>query len=286
MKKLMQIFLQQSVLNNVLYIILMVVGVFCFFKTPIEKYPEVHMGDIFITTYFHGASPVDVEKLITIKLENVIREINEVEFIKSTSTRNRSMIKVHFKDGTDYQNAITNLKMRIEGIQKDLPIYSKAPIYQEVKGSEMVPVLRFNIFGNHDKNGLSLIAKDLKVKLESIQGVDKAQIVGENIQEYHIKLSPQLMRKYGIPFQSVVSAIQSSNVNIPMGSLRVGNSEFFLSADEKFKNHEDILNLIIRIDGDGNFVRLSEILTHSSMSFQKPTLIHSAEGKECRGTNS
>lgn len=283
MKNIIKFCLQQAVLNNVLYVILLIVGSYCLFTTPIERYPNIHMGDVFITTYLYGAAPADVEKLVTVKMEKEIKQVQEVEFIKSTSTRNRCTIKVHFKDGSDFEAATANIKVRMESIQKDMPSYVRTPIYEEAKVNEWAPVVRLNIFGNHDQNALNLIAKDLKVKLESIEGISKVQLIGEEIQEYHIKLSPQSMRKFGIPFQAVVRAIQSSNVNIPMGSLKVGDHEVFLTADEKLKNNEEILNIIIRRDGDGNFVRLSDIITESSMSYQKPTIMLSADGQACLG---
>jgi HAE1 family hydrophobic/amphiphilic exporter-1 len=283
MKNLIKLSIKQAVLNNVLYVIMVIVGVYCLVKTPVERYPNIHMGDVFITTYLYGAAPADVERLVTAKLEKEIKQVKEVEFIKSTSYRNRSTIKVHFKDGSNYSEATANIKVRLESIQKDLPSYVLAPQYQEAKINEWAPVIRLNLFGNHDQNALNLISKDLKVKLESIEGVEKVQLIGENIQEYHVKLSPQLMRKFGVPFQAVVRAIQTANVNIPMGSLKVSDQEIFLTADEKIKSNEDILKVIIRRDGDGNFVRLGDIVTECSMSYQKPSIILSADGNECLG---
>ena len=281
MKNFIKLCLKQSVLNNVIYVILLVSGAYCLVTSPVERYPNIHMGDIFITTYLYGAAPADVEKLVTTKMEKEIKNVKEVEFIKSTSARNRCTIKVHFKDGSDFEAATANIKVRLESIQKDMPSYVKAPIYEEAKVNEWAPVVRLNLYGNHDQNALHLIAKDLKVKLESIEGVEKAQLVGENAQEYHIKLSPKAMRKYGVPFQAVVRAIQTSNVNIPMGSLKVGDHEIFLTADEKIKSNEEVLKIIIRRDGDGNFVRIGDLVTEASMSYLKPTIMLSADGYEC-----
>ena len=101
MKNLIKLSIKQSVLNNVLYVIMVIVGAYCLFKTPVERYPNIHMGDVFITTYLYGAAPADVERLVTSKLEKEIKQVKEVEFIKSTSYRNRSSIKVHFKDGSN-----------------------------------------------------------------------------------------------------------------------------------------------------------------------------------------
>lgn len=281
MKNLIKLFLKQAVLNNVVYIILVIIGVYCLVQTPVERYPNINMGDLFITTYLYGAAPADVEKLVTAKMEKEIKQVNEVEFIKSTSSRNRSTIKIHYRDGSDYEAATANIKVRIESIQKELPSYVKTPLFEEAKVNEWAPVVRLNLFGSHDQNALNLIAKELKVKLESISGVEKVLMIGDNIQEYHIKLSPKLLKKYGVPFQAVVRAIQSSNVNIPMGSLKVGEQEIFLTADEKIKSTEEILRIIIRRDGDGNFVRVGDVITDATMSYLKPTIMLTADGNDC-----
>jgi len=283
MKNIIKACIRQKVLNNVLYVILLISGAYSLLNTPIERYPNINMGDIFITTYLYGAAPADVEKLVTSRMEKEIKKEKDVEFIKSTSSRNRSSIKVHYKDGSDYESITANIKVRLESIQKDLPSYVRPFTVEEAKVNEWAPVVQLNIFGNHDHNALNLIAGDLKVKLEGIKGVGKVQLIGNHEQEYHIKLSPKLMKKFGIPFQSVVRAIQTSNVNIPMGSLKVGVEEIFLTADEKIKSTEEVLNIIIRRDGDGNFVRLSDVITDASMSYQKPTILLSADGRDCLG---
>lgn len=283
MKNIIKACIKQSVVNNVIYVILLISGAYCLFNTPIERYPNINMGDIFVTTYLYGAAPADVEKLVTSKMEKEIKKEKNVDFIKSTSSRNRSSIKIHYKDGTDFEGTTASIKVRLESIQKELPSYVRPFTVQEAKVNEWAPVIQLNIFGNHDNNALNLIASDLKVKLEGISGVGNVELIGNHEQEYHIKLSPKLMKKFGIPFQSVVRAIQTSNVNIPMGSLKVGVEEIFLTADEKIKSTEDVLNVIIRRDGDGNFVRLSDIITDASMSFQKPTISLSADGMDCLG---
>jgi len=102
MKPFFRYVLRQTVLVNLLFALAMAVGLFSLFDLPVERYPDVQMGKVQINTVLPGASPEEVESLITDEIEEALDDLESVEFIRSTSYRERSMIMVKFIDDTAY----------------------------------------------------------------------------------------------------------------------------------------------------------------------------------------
>ena len=106
MKPFFRYVLRQTVLVNLLFVLAMAVGLFSLFDLPVERYPDVQMGKVQIDTILPGASPEEIESLITDEIEEALDDLESVEFIRSTSYRERSLIMVKFIDDTDYDQAL------------------------------------------------------------------------------------------------------------------------------------------------------------------------------------
>ena len=129
MKPFFRYVLKQSVLVNLLFVLSMAVGFFALFDLPVERYPNVHMGKVVITTLFPGASPEEVEALVTHEIEEALDDLESVEFIQSTSYRERSSITVKFIDDTDYDKLLVLLfqwHYDDPGIQPELDTFDYA----------------------------------------------------------------------------------------------------------------------------------------------------------------
>ncbi len=87
MKSVVKFTLKQTVFINIIFIILIIAGVFSLLTTPVENMPKVELGEVFVTTIYFGASAEDVEKLVTQKIEDAIDGLEDVEFVQSKSYR-------------------------------------------------------------------------------------------------------------------------------------------------------------------------------------------------------
>ncbi|MCK5486286.1 MAG: efflux RND transporter permease subunit, partial [Desulfobacterales bacterium] len=121
MKPFFRYVLRQAVLVNLLFVLAMAVGLFSLFDLPVERYPDVQMGKVQINTVLPGASPEEVESLITDEIEEALDDLESVEFIRSTSYRERSMIMVKFIDDTDYDRLYEELRLKVLSIMNELP---------------------------------------------------------------------------------------------------------------------------------------------------------------------
>ena len=121
MESVVRFTLRQQVLFNLIFVLLMLVGLFAVSDLPVERYPHINFGRVIITTIYPGASPRDVEALVTVELEQAIEGLEEVEYIRATSVRERSTITVKFRDDTDYERLYDELRFRVLGALGELP---------------------------------------------------------------------------------------------------------------------------------------------------------------------
>ena len=281
MKPFFRYVLRQTVLVNLLFALAMAVGLFSLFDLPVERYPDVQMGKVQINTVLPGASPEEVESLITDEIEEALDDLESVEFIRSTSYRERSMIMVKFIDDTDYDKLYEELRLKVLSIMNELPNGIDPPRFTEIRVSEWLPVASVNLIGDRTNRALSLMAEEMKLHLRQIPGVKEVQLNGEYIREFHVYLNPRLLDKYGVTFDEVARALSEANISLPAGDYTDDGGEFVIVVDERYRSRQQIAETIIRRDSDGSFLTVGNVLSSARMSYRDPYVITSVNGKDC-----
>jgi HAE1 family hydrophobic/amphiphilic exporter-1 len=281
MKPFFRFILRQTVLVNLLFFLAMATGFFSLFDLPVERYPDVQMGKVQITTVLPGASPEEIESLITREIEDVLNDLESVEFIRSTSYRERSMIMVKFIDDTDYNRLYEELRIKVLSILNELPLGIDPPEFTQIRVSEWLPAVSINLIGDRSNRALSLMAEEMKLNLRQIPGVREVQLSGEFIREFQVYLDPHLLNRYGITFDEVAKALSESNISIPAGDYADKAGEFVIVVDERYRTRKQIENTIIRRDSDGSFVTVEDVMSDAYMSYRDPYVISSVNGKDC-----
>jgi len=278
MRSVVRYSLKQVVFINVVFMLLIVAGVYSLFTTPVENMPPVDIGRVFITTVYYGASPEDVEKLVTKKIEEALEGLENVEYIQSRSMRNYSVVDVKFIDDTDYAALYDELRLRILNIKDDLPQEADEPSFIYIDTQVWMPVLVLNILGDIPNRSLKLLADELKAEILNVPGVRSVDLLGEYRREFHVSLDPARLRRFGVAFSQAVEAIRSANARIPTGRFREGKNEFMLDSGRVLSSQSEVLDVIVRRDGDGNFIRVRDLVSSAMMSHRDPDNISSANG--------
>ena len=279
MKAVVQFSIKQTVLFNVVFVILVVAGAFSIFTTPLENMPVVDMGNVFVHTVYYGASADDVEQLVTVEIEKALDGLEDVEYIKSDSYRNFSSVEVKFLDDSDYRSRYDELRFRVLNIKDELPPDADESSFMYLDTNAWLPVVIVNITGDLSQRSLERYAEELRTSLLTIPDVRDAEIEGEYDTEFHVSLDPVKLRRFGISFQQVVDAIRSANTKIPTGRFRARESEYMLDAGDRLNSQEEVLNTVVRRDGDGNFVRVRNLVTNARLSHRDPSVIPSVNGQ-------
>jgi HAE1 family hydrophobic/amphiphilic exporter-1 len=279
MRPIVKYTLKQTVFLNVLFIILLIAGVFSLLTTPTENMPLVDIGKVFISTVYYGAPAEDVEQLVTCKVEEALESLEDVEFIQSNSYRNFSTVQVKFIDDSDYRSLYDELRFRILNIKDELPAGADEPTFLWIDTDIWLPVIIVHVSGDLPARSLERYAEDLQARLLNIPGVRDAEIQGDFEDEFHVSLNPDKLRRLGITFSQVTQAIEAANTKIPTGRFRTGDSAFMLDAGKRLKSQNDVLDIIVRRDGDGNFIRVRDLVTTARLHHRDPIEVSSVNGQ-------
>ncbi len=280
MRSVVRYSIGQTVFINVVFVMLVIAGLFSLFTIPVENMPNVDIGKVFINTFYIGASADDVERLVTAEMEEALDGLEDVEYVQSESYRNFSSVEVKFNDDADYEDLYDELRFRTLNIQDQLPAGADEPTFFYADTHVWLPVVVVNLTGDIPQRSLKLLADELKTQLLDVPGVQNVEITGEYEKEFHVSVDPARLRRYGITFDQAARAIASANTKIPTGRFRQEGMEYMLDAGRVFSAQEAVLDVIVRRDGDGNFVRVRDLVTSARISHRDPTTIPSVNGRD------
>lgn len=277
-RNIVAVMLNQRFFLILAHICIVVAGIYCFITSPFEKMPSVDRGEVHITTNYYGASVNDVEYYVTIPIEKALQELENVSSITSKSYRNVSTVAVTFADGAHYSDMFSRLKLHILNIKNKLPAGCEEPTFLFVDTKEESSVIQVNLFGKTTGTNRQILAEKLKTVLSSIQGVREIEISGKSKNEVHVTLSPEKLKNQGVAFHDVTEAIKIAGLRNYSGHTGSDTSGF--SPSTGFSREEDILNVIVRKDGQGNIVRLADVVTNTMLSQLDPMNLSSINGEE------
>jgi len=278
MESVVRFTLRQKVLFNLIFVLLMLVGIFAVWDLPVERFPRVNFGRVVITTLYPGASPRDVEALITLKIEQSIEGLEDVEYIRATSAHERSTITVKFRDDTDYERLYDELRFRVLGSLDEMPPGADPPAFEQIETSSWLPVVSVNLIGDRSNRALTLLAETLQLSLIRIPGVDDAEIVGERTREFRVALDPTKLTAYGVTFEDVATALWDANLVLPAGDFSDESGEFVIRVDERFRARSEVVATVVRRDADGSFIRVGDLIASAELSYRDPHEINSVNG--------
>ncbi len=280
MQALIRFVLDRTVLVNLVFIFIMVAGAFALLDLPTERFPNVSMGEVYVDTFYPGASPGEVEALVTRKIEDALDDLENVEYIRSTSYRQRSSILVKFIDDTDYRRGYDELRFRVLSILDQLPPEVDPPRFNYIDVDDWLPVVSVNLVGERSNRALTLMAKELKVALRQVPGVREVKLEGEQVREFHLFLDPARLVRYGVTFDQVARALEEAGVSIPAGDFRTAAGEFVIRADERFRRRQQVLAVVVRTDADGSFLRVGDLASGARLAYRDPIVLSSVNGKD------
>lgn len=281
MNGLIRFSLKQTVFLNILFVLLIVVGVYAWNVVPVERYPPVNMGQVAIWTIFPGASPADIEAMVTSKLEEALEDLENVEYIRATSVRDRSRVVVKFIDDTDYDRGYDDLRLKILSHMGELPRGIEPPTFEVIDTDDVYPVMAVNLAGDRSNRALTLMAERLKDQIRDVPGVKEVELTGEMEREFHITLDKAALRRFGLSFDQVATVLEAANVALPAGDLDTASGEYVLVTDQQFRDRDDVAQTVIRRDGDGSLLRLSDVMVQAEMNYREPSILTSVNGKDC-----
>ncbi len=258
MQKLAEICVRRPVFATMIILSLTVVGVFSFFSLGVDLFPKIDFPTITISVVNPGASPREIETEITDKVEAAVNTISGIDELRSTSVEGVSQVFVQFLLDKDADVAAQEIRDKVNLIQSDLPETAEDPVILKLD-TDAAPVLRVAVSANKPLREVTDIAdKDIKERVESINGVGSVTIVGGSTREIHVWIDPDKMRAFNITVPEVVAAIRQQNMEVPGGRVDEGTRELTVRTMGRITNPADFNHVSVGQRG-GYAVKISDI---------------------------
>ena len=258
MKRLVEFSVQNRVLVNLLALFVIGAGLVGYLRIHREMFPEFSRQAIKINTEYSGASPEEVEKLITAKIEEEVAQVDDVDELLSVSREGWSEIAIKFQPDTDMSRALSDVRAALDNVT-NLPEEAEAPEVSEVKSS--FPVITVSLSGGIDEATLREMAKDLRDDLRRIQGVASVRILGIREQQIWVEVDPERLDQYGLSLDDLRAVIASHNQNVPGGTLKTARGEILLRTLGEAQGAADVERIILRSQAAGHPLTVGDVAT-------------------------
>lgn len=263
---------------TLLTIVIVISGILNLISMKREAFPNVNFAQATITTYYPGATPEDVEVLITKKIEDALRGNSGIKQLTSVSQEGFSEVKIKVDlDNVDAVQEMTEIQRevdRISDLPNDLP---EAPKFTEIK-TEQMPILEISVLGDVDYDRLRDIADDLEDSIEITEGVSGINKIGYLQKELKLLLEPDKMASQHVSFDEVIRSIGEHNVNMPGGILESIPLEKSVRIESKLEKPTLLNNVIIRTNLSNKIIKASDI-GKARLAYEKPKVITKTNGK-------
>ena len=257
-----------------IFIIMIVLsGATIYNNLPKELFPDVVIPTISIVTIYGGATPEDIETLITKPIEKQVKGLNGVKKVTSNSLSDVSIMTVEF--GTDLDPVVCKQRVTdaVAKGKKDLPNDLKNdPQIQEFDINEQ-PIMNINLAGDFPLDQIKKYAKELKDRIESMKEITRVDIIGGVDREIQINVDMYKMTAAGISFLDIENTVQRENLNISGGEVRVGEMRRNLRVTGQFKDPKQLENIVVR-SFMGTTVFLKDIATIEDTYAEKQDFAH------------
>ena len=256
---LAQIFINSKI-TPLLIIATILLGAFALGLTPREEEPQIVVPMIDVMVMMPGASPEEIENLVTRPMEQKIWEIEDVEYVYSTSFPSFAMTTARFLVGTDMEKAITRLNNKMFG-NSDLWPPGITPPLIKVRSIDDVPMMTLTLWSDqYESYDLRQLAAEIKNEIMSITDVSVTTVVGGRKRNVRVELDPQRMAAFNLTTLSILPALEMQNKNLPSGGFASGNTQFTVETGTFLRSADDVANLVV-----GSFmerpVRLMDVAT-------------------------
>jgi HAE1 family hydrophobic/amphiphilic exporter-1 len=226
-------------------------------KMPVEMLPNINKPTVRIRIKWDGATPDDVDKMITRKIEDVLPNVEGIVEYSSESSAETSLIFIKFKYGTDVETKITLIQNELNQIRNKFPDDMKEPSIRKSSSSD-IPALTFTLYGGDMMEMRSYAENNLKPMLERLEGVSEIDVYGGQEQEVAIEIDPDKLENYNLSIVDVYNKMKSSSINIPGGILREGEKEYLIKIEAEIETADEIKEIILS-NKDGHLLKLKDI---------------------------
>ena len=259
--KITDLFVRRPVLSAVLSLLILVLGVRAIFQLPVTQYPQTENGVITVQTTYYGADAQTVAGFITQPLEVAIAQAQGIDYLSSVSSAGSSVITATLQMNYPSSKALTEISAQVNAVRNQLPPQSQLPVISlQANQTSDVMYLNYSSKVLPANDVTDYLLRVVQPKLNSIPGVQTAEILGGRTFALRAWLDPDRMAAHGVTAGDVYAALGANNYLSAAGQSKGNMVSVNLTASTDPHSLEEFKRLVIR-QANGAIVRLEDVAT-------------------------
>jgi hydrophobe/amphiphile efflux-1 (HAE1) family protein len=253
------IFIRRPVLASVVSLLILLIGLSAAFNLQVRQYPELSNTTITITTAYPGANADVIKGFITVPIQQAVASAEGIDTLTSTSRQNVSTVTLNLRLNADPDRAVADVLSKVNQVRSVLPPESMDPVVIKQTGeSTALMYLSFNSDVLTSSQITDYLTRVVQPKLQTVDGVANAQILGGQTFAMRIWLNPQKMAALGVTPLQVRTALAANNFTTAAGQIKGDFVETTINAETSLASAEAFGQLVVAARGDA-LVRLNDI---------------------------
>ena len=249
-------FVNNPVAANLLMIIILVGGFFGAYGIGKEVFPSISFNYITVNMPYPGAGPKEVEEQIVVRIEEAIYNLEGIKSLSSEARKGRGSVTVEIDTNYEMTKMLNDIKSRVDAVTT-FPRDAERPIVTEVVERE--EVIRIALFGDAEERVLKEYGERIRDDLAALRDIDFVEVWGVRQPQVDIELSEIDMRRYGLSFDDVVSAIRRTSLNLPAGTIRADSGDIQVQTRGQAYYEEDFNRIAVTSRDDGTEITIGDV---------------------------
>ena len=247
---------RNSVAANLVMVGIFVAGLIGFSSMEREMDPQVRFPGLQIIVSWPGAAPQEVEEQIVARIEESVRDLDAIEWVRSWSSEGVGEVYILAEQQVDFTQFMNDVKIRVDSISA-FPRDIEPPQVQQWVNSE--EFIRIAVHGDIGERELKRLAEQLRREVAQLPAITVVQLFGARQEEVSIEVSEEAMRRYKLSFSQVADAIRNNSINQSTGSVRTEVGTYQLKVRSQADTEAEFASIIIRESPDGGTIRVGDV---------------------------
>ena len=258
--KIYETAVRKPISTALIFIGVIIFGLFSVTKLGVDYYPEIEIPYVSVITMYPGGNAEDIETNITRVLEDQLNSVDNLDKITSQSKDNVSIVTLEFEYGCDITEAANDVRDVVSRSQSILPDNVEYPTVMKISSS-MMPIMMLSVTAEESYAALAKTLDDKLVnELNRINGIGSVAVIGAQEREVQVNVDPNKLEAYGLTIESLGQIIAAENINVPAGTLDLGDQVFNLKSDLEFNDSRELRDIVVSNRG-GRTVMLTDVAT-------------------------
>jgi multidrug efflux pump subunit AcrB len=256
MYKLIEWWARNTVAANLVMVGIFVAGTIGFTSMERELDPQVRFPGLEIIVPWPGASPQEVEEQIVSRIEESVRDMDAIEWVRSTSGEGLGSVYILAEQQVDFAQFMNDVKIRVDSISSFPRDIEQPRVTQWINRDEYI---RIAVHGDLGERALKRLAEELRREVAVLPAITVVQLFGTRREEVTIEVSEEALLRYGLTFSNVADAIRSNSINQSAGSVRTEIGTYQLKVRNQADTEAEFADIIVRQTGDGGTIRVGDV---------------------------